>query len=72
MEPPTSDLLDLHITQPELSPLEQEVIEEYERLAENMKKVCHHPIHSTSPSPLALSSPSRPLSNRANHADIPP
>ncbi|RKU40022.1 hypothetical protein DL546_000389 [Coniochaeta pulveracea] len=39
MEPPTSDLLDLHITQPELSPLEQEVIEEYERLAENMKKL---------------------------------
>lgn len=52
MEPPTSDLLDLHITQPELSPLEQEVIEEYERLAENMKKVCHHPIHSTSTIPL--------------------
>jgi hypothetical protein len=25
--------------QPEMSPLEQEVLEEYERLAENMKKV---------------------------------
>jgi len=25
--------------QPELSPLEQDVLEEYERLAENMKKV---------------------------------
>jgi hypothetical protein len=25
---------------PELSPTEQEVLDEYERLAENMKKVC--------------------------------
>ena len=25
---------------PELTPLETEVLEEYERLAENMKKVC--------------------------------
>ncbi len=28
------------IAPPELTPLEQEVLEEYERLAENMKKVC--------------------------------
>jgi len=34
---PTSGLL---VTPPELSPLEQEVLDEYERLAENMKKVC--------------------------------
>jgi DASH complex subunit DAD3 len=27
------------LSPPELSPLEQEVLEEYERLAENMKKV---------------------------------
>jgi hypothetical protein len=55
MEPPTADLLDLHITQPELSPLEQEVIEEYERLAENMKKVCQYPsFHVTSHSPSQL------------------
>jgi hypothetical protein len=37
---PTSGLL---IPPPELSPLEQEVLEEYERLAENMKKVCDFP-----------------------------
>jgi hypothetical protein len=29
------------LSPPELSPLEQEVLEEYERLAENMKKVKH-------------------------------
>lgn len=34
---------DLLISQPELSPLEQEVLDEYERLAENMKKVSYHP-----------------------------
>ncbi|KAF7539853.1 hypothetical protein G7Z17_g12335 [Cylindrodendrum hubeiense] len=28
------------LSQPELSPLEQEVLDEYERLAENMSKVC--------------------------------
>lgn len=31
------------LTQPELTPLEQEVLEEYERLAENMKKVGSFP-----------------------------
>ena len=31
------------LSPPELSPLEQEVLEEYERLAENMKKVKHLP-----------------------------
>jgi DASH complex subunit DAD3 len=35
MDPTTNTLL----SSPELSPLEQEVLEEYERLAENMKKV---------------------------------
>ncbi|KAI5863481.1 DASH complex, subunit Dad3 [Durotheca rogersii] len=29
------------LSPPELSPLEQEVLEEYERLAENMKKLAH-------------------------------
>lgn len=31
------------LSPPELSPLEQEVLEEYERLAENMKRVSEHP-----------------------------
>jgi hypothetical protein len=41
---PTSGLL---VAPPELSPLEQEVLDEYERLAENMKKV-----RAASPPPL--------------------
>lgn len=28
------------LSTPDLSPLEQDVLDEYERLAENMKKVC--------------------------------
>lgn len=43
---PTGGLLG---AQPELSPLEQEVLDEYERLAENMKKV-----RSATYPPLAL------------------
>lgn len=53
---PTSTLL---AAQQELSPLEQEVLDEYERLAENMKKV-----HIPHPS-LSTSSPTlRPISIR--------
>lgn len=37
MDQSTSSAL---LSQPELSPLEQDVLDEYERLAENMKKVC--------------------------------
>jgi hypothetical protein len=48
---PTSGLL---VAPPELSPLEQEVLDEYERLAENMKKV-----RSSNP---ALPSPHPPQS----------
>jgi hypothetical protein len=49
---------------PELTPLEQEVLEEYERLAENMKKVRFDlPLSFThSPYPLTLS-PSSPTSH---------
>lgn len=43
---PTSGLL---VAPPELSPLEQEVLDEYERLAENMKKVCLRLYLVTSP-----------------------
>jgi hypothetical protein len=50
---------------PELTPLEQEVLEEYERLAENMKKVRFDSslTHSLNPrfTPLALLSISIPL-----------
>jgi len=45
---PTSALL---TAQQELSPLEQEVLDEYERLAENMKKVCLSALPPTSSSP---------------------
>lgn len=38
MEQSTSSNSNL-LSSPELSPLEQEVLDEYERLAENMKKV---------------------------------
>lgn len=38
MDAPTTNPL---LSPPELSPIEQEVLEEYERLAENMKNVCH-------------------------------
>lgn len=31
------------VSQHDLSPLEHEVLEEYERLADNMKRVCHGP-----------------------------
>jgi hypothetical protein len=40
MEQGTSNAL---LSPPELSPLEQDVLDEYERLAENMKKVCSFP-----------------------------
>ncbi|KAI1151137.1 DASH complex subunit Dad3-domain-containing protein [Nemania diffusa] len=36
------------LSPPDLSPLEQEVLEEYERLAENMKKVRNRPSPSSS------------------------
>ncbi|KAL1878564.1 hypothetical protein VTK73DRAFT_7829 [Phialemonium thermophilum] len=36
MEPSTSSVL---LSPPDLSPLEQDVLDEYERLAENMKKL---------------------------------
>jgi DASH complex subunit DAD3 len=39
MDPPPRPQSSLLASPPELSPLEQEVLEEYERLAENMKKV---------------------------------
>ena len=41
MEPSEPTTL-LSSTVEDLSPLEQDVLEEYERLAENMKKVRHH------------------------------
>ena len=47
MERDTSNPL---LPPPELSPLEQEVLEEYERLAENMKKV-RFPGRNLPPSP---------------------
>lgn len=40
MEPSTTPTSGLLVAPPQLSPLEQEVLDEYERLAENMKKVC--------------------------------
>jgi hypothetical protein len=42
MEPSEPTTL-LSSTVEDLSPLEQDVLEEYERLAENMKKVRHQP-----------------------------
>lgn len=39
MDPPPRPQSSLLVAPPELSPLEQEVLDEYERLAENMKKV---------------------------------
>ena len=46
--PATSSLL----SSPDLSPLEQEVLEEYERLAENMKRVSLSlPCLTTTPAP---------------------
>ena len=39
MDPPPRPQSSLIASPPELTPLEQEVLEEYERLAENMKKV---------------------------------
>ncbi|KAL2116806.1 hypothetical protein VTJ04DRAFT_8974 [Mycothermus thermophilus] len=39
MDPPPRPQSSLLVAPPELSPLEQEVLDEYERLAENMKKL---------------------------------
>lgn len=39
MDPPQRPQSSLLASPPELTPLEQEVLDEYERLAENMKKV---------------------------------
>lgn len=39
MDPPPRPQSSLLTSPPELTPLEQEVLEEYERLAENMKTV---------------------------------
>jgi len=44
MDPPPTTNPAILGSPPELSPTEQEVLEEYERLAENMKKVL--PVHS--------------------------
>ncbi|KAK4038689.1 DASH complex subunit Dad3-domain-containing protein [Parachaetomium inaequale] len=42
MDPPPRPQSSLLTSPPELTPLEQEVLEEYERLAENMKKLATH------------------------------
>jgi DASH complex subunit DAD3 len=44
MDPPPRPQSSILTSPPELTPLEQEVLEEYERLAENMKKVPNHPL----------------------------
>ncbi|KAL2135228.1 hypothetical protein VTI74DRAFT_9320 [Chaetomium olivicolor] len=41
MDPPPRPQSSLLTSPPELTPLEQEVLEEYERLAENMKKLAN-------------------------------
>ncbi|KXX82046.1 DASH complex subunit DAD3 [Madurella mycetomatis] len=43
MDPPQRPQSSLLVSPPELTPLEQEVLDEYERLAENMKKVPPRP-----------------------------
>jgi hypothetical protein len=61
MEQPGSNLLSL----PELTPLEQEVLEEYERLAENMKKV-----RESHPAPPALRTHQTVAVRRTNQSAI--
>lgn len=58
MEPPVASLL----SPPELTPLEQDVLDEYERLAENMKKVCL--FCDSSPNPCGSKEKTRPGGGR--------